>query len=205
MQNPYRAPVHSFENLRAFADGFLRRHHSSGSVPIPIEEIAESLGIYILPLPGLHRVIGVDSFLTGDRREIHVDEFVYLQREKRYRYSVAHELSHHQLHKALYEAGQVRRIADWKAFVGGIPEEEHQWFEWQAYNLAGLLLVQLEPLRRFIDDAFERIKEGGFDLTDDRLDLVWTTVTEEASEHFNVSGSVIRKRLEKEGLYNDYP
>ena len=41
MSDPYRAPFYSFENLRAFADRFLREHHPSGSIPIPIEEIAD--------------------------------------------------------------------------------------------------------------------------------------------------------------------
>ena len=71
------APIYSYEDLRRRADELLVKHHPVGTIPIPIEEIVEfQLRIDIVPMPGLHRLIETDGFITSDLQEIYVDEFV---------------------------------------------------------------------------------------------------------------------------------
>lgn len=48
------------------------------------------LGIDIVPMPGLHRLIETDGFITSDLKEIYVDEFVYVSRPGRYPFTLAH-------------------------------------------------------------------------------------------------------------------
>jgi len=52
---PIEAPYFSYEQLREQADGFLDRYHHSRVIPVPIEEIVEfSMGLDVVPVPGLH-------------------------------------------------------------------------------------------------------------------------------------------------------
>ena len=47
------APYLPYEKLRAVADEFLKQHHPSGELPIPIEKIVEfRLRLDIVPVPG---------------------------------------------------------------------------------------------------------------------------------------------------------
>lgn len=91
MASGITAPFYSYEDIRRRADAFLGTHHAVASIPIPIEEIVEfRLGIDIVPMPGLHRLIETDGFITSDLKEIYVDEFVYVSRPGRYRFTLAH-------------------------------------------------------------------------------------------------------------------
>jgi hypothetical protein len=62
-----KAPILSYDDVRRRADEFLARHHSSGTIPVPIEEIVEfDLGMDIVPTLGLHQLLDVDGFSTSD-------------------------------------------------------------------------------------------------------------------------------------------
>ncbi|MGE5300409.1 MAG: hypothetical protein ACM3MB_05535, partial [Acidobacteriota bacterium] len=59
-------------DLRKKADEFLRKHHPSGDIPVPIEEIAEfDFGINIVPVLGLQREFEVEGFTSGDLQNIY--------------------------------------------------------------------------------------------------------------------------------------
>jgi hypothetical protein len=97
-------PVYSYEDLRKKADNFLREHHPSGNIPVPIEEIVEFVfGMNIVPVLGLQREFEVEGFTSGDLKNIYVDEYVYTDRPSRYRFTLAHEIGHVVLHRHLYE------------------------------------------------------------------------------------------------------
>jgi len=82
--NNLSIPVFSYEDLRKRADSFLAKHHPSRKIPVPIEEIVElQMGINIIPLPNLHDLLEIDGFVSGDLKEISVDEFVYNKRPSR--------------------------------------------------------------------------------------------------------------------------
>ena len=60
-----RVPRHNYAQLRRYATEFLRKHNPEDKIPVPIEEIAEiSLGLDIIPIPGLQRAFEVEGSLT---------------------------------------------------------------------------------------------------------------------------------------------
>ena len=87
----FKAPYLSKEELRQRAERFLADHHPSRTIPVPIEFIVESrFAMDIVQVPGLQAEFDVVAFVTKDLREIRVDEYIYLNRPNRYRFSLAH-------------------------------------------------------------------------------------------------------------------
>lgn len=111
-------PYLNYNDLRQKADDFLRQYHPSYDIPVPIEEIVEfDFGIDIIPIPGLHQAFEIDGFTSSDLTSITVDEYVYLKRPNRYRFTLAHEIGHVVLHKELYSARNFNTIDGWKQFI----------------------------------------------------------------------------------------
>lgn len=92
-------PYLSDDVLRRAAAEFLAKYHPLSTIPVPIEQIVEfQLGIDIIPIPGIHRSYDIDSMLSKDLRQICVDGAVFEDFPGRYRFSLAHEVRHWQLH-----------------------------------------------------------------------------------------------------------
>ncbi|MBL7068336.1 MAG: ImmA/IrrE family metallo-endopeptidase [Candidatus Omnitrophica bacterium] len=148
----------------------------------------------IIPIPGLHRAFDVDGFLSSDRKSISIDEGVYQSRPGRYRFTLAHEIGHLVLHKDIYERYEFENVAEWKEFINKFPEKEYSWFEWQAYEFAGLVLVPPAHLNKRVIYHTKEIKSLGIQ----NKDVINDRVTELLSEDFVVSRDVIQRRLTKE-------
>ena len=204
MVKAIRAPYFSYEDIRRKADEFLAKHHPRGAIPVPIEEIVEfRLGMDIVPTPGLHELIETDGFITNDLAEIHVDEFVYKSRPGRYRFTLAHEVGHAELHAELFRDCRFRSVSEWKKFVNSIPDKEHGWLEYQAYAFAGLVLVPKNPPVRETRKCVDRIRSEGIDLAQN-WDFAWSRVAAFVAKRFEVSSEVIERRLEKESLREEF-
>ncbi len=199
----------SYEHLRERAAAFLAQHHPSGTMPVPIEEIAEAkLGLDIVPVPGLQDALrsddyGVVGFLTSDLKEIHVDEWIWKHRYNRYRFTIAHEIGHLVLHRDLYESRRFDSIHTWKVFINSISDEVHGWYEWQAYAFAGLVLVPGDALRQAVatrvDEVVTQAKLKGIPIQRVR-DTAWDIVLDIVAKDFAVSVDVIQRRVEKDNL-----
>jgi hypothetical protein len=204
MPQRFTAPIYSYEDIRRKADEFLRKHHATGSIPIPIEEIVEfQLEMDIVPTPGLHVLLETDGFITSDLKEIYVDEFVYQSRLGRYRFTLAHEVGHSILHRDLFQHRRFRSIAEWKKFLNSIPEKEHGWLEYQAYAFAGLILVPNDQLDREARKCVERIRSEGIDLAQN-WDFAWSRVAAFLAKQFEVSSQVIERRLGKDAVPENF-
>jgi len=131
-------PEHlSYEAIRKRADEFLARHHPTGEIPVPIEEIVDlKLRMDIIPIPGLRFSHDIDGFTSSDLKAISVDDQAASNYPCRYRFTLAHELGHVVLHAPLYEEHSFSAISEWKDFVAGIPEVEYGWLEYQANAFA---------------------------------------------------------------------
>jgi hypothetical protein len=195
------APHYSYGDLRAVAAKFLSEHHASGEMPIPIERIVEfDFKLDIVPIPGLQDDCDADAFITSDLSEIRVDRFIYANRPARYRFSLAHELSHRLIHQDVFKELKFSSIKEWKSVVLSIPEEQYGWIEWQAYCLAGLILVPPQPLKDLFETKCAEAKRAGIELQDVRTDLRGT-VESNMGRYFDVSREVVAKRMEKDGLW----
>lgn len=196
-----KAPYLPYESLRAVADKFLEEHHPSGKIPIPIERIVEfGLGIDIVPMPGLQDEFDVDAYISSDLTEIRVDRFIQEHRSTRYRFSLAHEVAHLLVHASVFEELKFSTIAEWKAVMSSIPEEEYSWIEWQGYALAGLILVPNKPLTELFEQKLKDARRAGIELQD--IDPEARRIVESnMAKSFDVSAEVIARRMNKDKLW----
>lgn len=164
---PVKAPYLPPDKLRSIAAAFLAEHHKEGTIPVPIEKIIEfRFQLDIVPVPGLQAEFDVDAFITSDLSEIRVDQFIQECRPARYRFSLAHELAHILIHQDVFKELKFSTIAEWKAVMQSIPEDEYGWIEWQAYCLGGLILVPETLLRDLFETKSEEASRAGIDLQD---------------------------------------
>lgn len=193
-------PVLSYEDLRVKADDFLARFHPSRKIPVPIEEIIEfQLGMNIVPLPGLKDQLEIDGFISGDLSTITVDDHIYTKVFNRYRFTLAHEIGHYWLHRAIYQNAIFGNIDEFKRFVSGIPEEQHNRLEYQAYCFGGLILVPREELVKEIESKVSLLQASGLP-AGTIGDFAWEYIFSDAAKSFSVSKAVIEKRATKEGV-----
>ena len=145
----FKAPYISAQQLRSLAEDFLSQHNPDRQIPVPIERIVEvDFGMDIVPMPGLQSGYAIVAFITKDLQEIRIDEYVYLNRVTRYRFSLAHELAHRILHGDLWKTIEFRDIATWKAAVAdSIPDDQYGFLEYHANCFAGFVLVPRNELR----------------------------------------------------------
>ena len=152
-------------------------------------------------MEGILDDLEVDAFLTSDLAHIYVDAFVMEHRHRRFRFSLAHELAHYELHRPLYEESPVRSVRDWRRVQESISEEDYAWFEFQAHSFAGLVLVPGAELAEQFHTALQAARQGG--LSDN---TIWSEagkshIARWLAEQVDVSELVIEKRMEKDGLW----
>lgn len=180
----------------------LAEHNPSKLIPVPIEEIVEfAFGIEIVPLPSLQIAYDIDSFISNDLSQIWVDQAVLESRSpNRYRFSLAHELSHVVLHKGVISEMKFSSCEEWVKLMQGIPELEWDWLEYQAYTLAGLILVPRYALNSKLNEALEIARKQGARVME-APDEAEPFICEWIGRQFAVSGQVIQKRLKKDDLW----
>lgn len=192
----------SYDDLRVRAEDFLDEFHDERTLPVPIEEIVEfDFQIEIIPIDGIQEDLDVDAFLTADLKRLYVDQFVMQHRRRRYRFSLAHELGHHELHRVLYMQSRINSIADWRALQESITEDAYAWFEYQAHAFAGLVLVPSRELLQAFEGGVKSARDAG--MTDQTLwsEAGKTYLSKWLADQFDVSTDVIEKRLDKDRLW----
>jgi len=187
-------PHLSYQRIGEIADQFLAQHHPSLSLPIPIEEIAESkLNLRIFEEFNLRKDFDIDSFLTSDLSTIFIDLNIYENVENRARCSIAHEIGHLILHGNILSKQKISNTNDLDKFLSSIDEEEYSWLEYQAYSFANQVLVPKKLL-------FSQIKKLTSSIpSQSELEIIYPLL-EDLSEIFKVSSSLMFRRLEKEGI-----
>jgi Zn-dependent peptidase ImmA (M78 family) len=199
----FRPAVLSYDDLRRLAQEFLEEFHEERTLPVPIEEIVEfDFEIEVIPMEGILDDLEVDAFLTSDLKQIYVDAFVLNHRYRRYRFSLAHELAHHELHRPLYDGTRIRSVRDSQAVQDSISEDAYAWLEFQANSFAGLVLAPTAELADQYRAAVRAAQEAG--LSDETLqsEAGKAHVARWLADQFEVSELVIEKRMEKDGLWS---
>jgi Zn-dependent peptidase ImmA (M78 family) len=171
-------------------------------LPIPIIEIVElKLKISPIPIFRLLEEIDIDGFLTKDLKSICIDQDVYdnPRKENRLRFTFAHEVGHLVLHKKEIQLCRFRTPGDWMRFRDDFEEDDLYWFEQQAYEFAGRLLVPrahlLTEIERLASKILEYKKLGGSD--EDRIILA---ISRSICKKFAVSADVIARRIRSEKI-----
>lgn len=181
------------------------------TVPVPIDEIVEfDMNIQPQPIPNLKSEHDIDGFLVfiRDTPVIYIDQNIYEneRQENRRRFTYAHESGHFWLHidriKAVKDEFNLDSPRDWIEFRANIPEDDLGWFEWQAYEFAGRLLV---PRNRLIQElnscsdkvsAFRNVFPNGDD--EQLIDYLAGAI----NQVFRVAEKTIVKRIRHEKIWN---
>lgn len=174
----------------------------TNTVPVPIVDIVE-LKLRILPDPirGLMERIDIDGFLTNDLQNICIDHDIYMdeRRVKRLRFTYAHEVGHLILHENEIRQCDFRTSEDWIHFHEDFLDDDLTWFEQQAREFGGRLLVPQQELISEILAYRAKIIEYR-SLTDSEEDLL-EAISRIVCDKFGVSSQVIQKRIRVEKIW----
>ncbi|MBI2922028.1 MAG: ImmA/IrrE family metallo-endopeptidase [Planctomycetes bacterium] len=145
---PFKAPYFTQAEICRRAGDFLARRNASGEIPVPIERIVEGMGVDIVPVPNLLRSFNIDGWTTHDLSEIYVDQHCYDNVETRFRFTLAHELGHIELHAAVFKPFQFRTVAQWQRFVESVDIKQWEYLEHHANEFAAQVLMPSDALVR---------------------------------------------------------
>jgi len=149
-------------------------------------------------------LIEMDAYLNMNLSTIFVDYDFYMNEKfsNRLRFSFAHEIGHFILHKEIFAEFEIRTVEDWKNFILNIPDYEYSSFEWQANEFAGRLLVPHADLVLTIEQTAKVIKEKNLiNYLENDPDAVLSSISPMICKPFGVSADVIKRRVEREGLW----
>ena len=187
-------PRLTYQQIGNIADQFLILNYPQLKLPIPIEQIAESkLNLKIYEEFNLKKDFDVESFLTSDLSTIFIDFDIYNKFENRARCSIAHEIGHLILHGKILSKLEINSTFKLGDFLNNVDEDEYGWLEYQAYSFANQVLVPnkllLTEIKRLVGYVPNQAPlESILPLSEDLLEI------------FQVSGGLMLRRLQKEGI-----
>jgi len=196
-----KCPYISSEKLHEFADDIFNRHWDKRKLPVEVEIIIGRLGLDVVPVPSLPKF---EAWLSLDMKNIYVNASTYsdYRYENRLRFSLAHELGHFMLHRDIISKMNFDSAASYYNFHVNIPDSEYSWFEYQANEFAGRLLVPPGFLNEKVQEALDKIiKEGLTERFNMNPDEMLSAVSPSISRIFGVSDNVITIRIEREKFW----
>ncbi len=119
------------------------------------------------------------------------------------RFTYAHEIGHLVIHEEEIKQCQFRSPEEWIHFRQDMSEDDLFWFEQQAYEFAGRLLVPRNQLKKELANQREKINQfKKFSESDDDESLI-RAVSRVICDKFDVSDSVIFKRIKNERIWKE--
>jgi len=179
-------------------------------IPVPIEEIiAFGQNIEIRPIFNLKNDTDIEGLLLSDLKTIIVDSATYYEDkyQKRLRFTLAHELGHFVLHSEQIIAMKFNSVEEWIRFRENMNEDDLDWFERQAHEFAGSILVPSKKLIDLIEKNKEKIKKYLKESSKNKEEAKETailSISRLLSDEFNVSSDVIRKRILVEKIWDNF-
>ncbi len=193
------------EEIWDCAEGIRNQYWPTGKLPVDVEAIVEiTLRLDIEPVPGLYQQIDTEAYLRSDLAGIIVDHEHYMNEKyaNRMRFSFAHELGHLFLHKDFYTRFVFESAVEWKDILLNLPDADYKYFEYQANEFAGRLLVPRDCLIHEIENALDTLRSNNL-LEHIKSDpyAVLSAISTRIGRAFGVSSEVIEKRVEREHLW----
>jgi hypothetical protein len=199
----FKAPYLPQAKVWKMADDF-RSKYWSGQLPVDIMGIVEfDLSLDMIPMTSLRQDADIDALLLSDWQTIVVDQGYYMddRYQNRIRFSVAHELGHFVMHKEAFDRIPRGSAEEWIAFVRDLPEREYSFLESHAYEFAGRFLVPPAELSVELEAAIKLAESSGLLREQLQEDSHMQYLAKPIARRFEVSSSVIEKRLMKEKLW----
>lgn len=193
-----------WEKVEAF-----RRQYLVGKLaqlPVDILTVAEiELRLDPIRFDDLWTKYRRDAALTPDFTGIYVDAESYdlwekgpLWKQRRLRFSVAHEIGHLVLHRETGSKISFQSFDDFARWTNSTSSEKYT-LEQEANEFAGRLLVPLDRLKHCLDSfgpSLEKVMPHWFTSMEVRA-----AFAESATNVFQVSQQSIEARLDREGLW----
>lgn len=196
------------EEVWAKVEAFRARHlvGDLAHLPVDVFTLAE-LGLHldIIPFDDLFEKYEADAALMHDFTGLYVDAEAYVLWEKgprwkqrRLRFSVAHEIGHYVLHREIAAKNPFHSMEEFAAWTRGYLGRQFTC-EQAANEFAGRLLVPEARLRREFEDFIPRVQP---------VIPHWQTSTDVRRQFaeslvrvFEVNAQVIEARLDREGIW----
>ena len=183
----------------------VRTRYWSAKLPVDVEAIVEfKLKLDIDPENNLMQKTDMEAYLRSDLRGIVVDHDHYMNEKfaNRMRFSFAHELGHFFLHKDFYAMIVFESAEEWKDILLSLPDTEYRFFEYQANEFAGRLLVPREALVNEIENALKLLELNSMlEYLKADPNAVLSRISTQLSRPFGVSIDVIERRVDREKLW----
>ena len=120
------------------------------------------------------------------------------------RFTLAHEVANFVLHEDVIKNSKFRTIEDWIHFREEMSEEDLNWFEQQAYEFAGRLLVPKERLITTLEEQREKIETyKSYDVSNENDERLIDSISKIICDKFRVSPTVIYKRIRSEKIWDE--
>ena len=195
------------EMVREAAEEFRRSYVFSDGIPVGIELIIQqTMGIQTIPMENLQLDCDMEGYISRDFRYIYVDKRLYDDDNyyKRVRFTIAHEIGHLVLHRSKIEMMKFNSEDEWKNFRIKLENDSLIWFEWQANEFAGRLLVPLDQLVIAFKEARTEILKKNISWNAPKIDDedLFSMIAPIIAPKFDVSPIVIEKRITKEKIIN---
>jgi len=203
-QAEFRCKWLRLEDIWDCAEDVRNRYWPSEKLPVDVEAIVEfKLKLDIEP-ENLMQQTDMEAYLRSDLRGIVVDHDHYMNEKfaNRMRFSFAHELGHFFLHKDFYAMIVFESAEEWKDILLSLPDTEYRYFEYQANEFAGRLLVPREDLVREIENALKLLELNNMlEYLKTDPNAVLSRISTQLSRPFGVSADVIERRVDREKLW----
>jgi Zn-dependent peptidase ImmA (M78 family) len=202
---------HSYPDIKKIVGEYRGSCGLEEQIPVDVEKLVDViLKINVIPIPSLYRSYEINAFISNDFKKIYVDEYLYINLESPYRFTLAHELGHMILHQSFYRQYGIKDIASYHRYINSITEDEYTLLETQANNFAGLFLVPPGPLEthfreqakeivHFISVKFKGLKREKY------YGMAIELIAHKLSPIFNVHYQPIQIRIERDKLSDLIP
>lgn len=190
-------PYISDDQIFHTVNSFLKSHHPSLRIPIPIDDIVEfKLKLTIFPTKELESGCEIDGSLSKDFKTILIDYNTFEKQISRSRFTLAHEVGHFILHENIFKkSGGFNTEKSFLSFQNNLSERDYKRLEIQAFRFGEELLYPRSEFQRIIKEEVQKL--GGLEalvVTD--LERIITRVRDE----FKVSGRAATNKIKR-----DYP
>jgi Zn-dependent peptidase ImmA (M78 family) len=200
-----------FDTIREIADKARRDYRRDpNGIPVDVERMIEfKLKIRIVPVEDLKSQLDMEAMLANDLKTIFIDGYSFGNPnfDNRTRFSLAHELGHYFLHRDLYQTIKFETPKEWIDYLNDIDPNDLEWFERQANEFAGRLLVPIGPLgdivRReetYIKTLEREAKSKGIKDGEELDKWKRYALARRISTEFKVSPETMEMRLRKEKI-----
>ncbi|MBN1596664.1 MAG: ImmA/IrrE family metallo-endopeptidase [Bacteroidales bacterium] len=206
----------TWQRIRQIVEEFRGKHVDPVDlIPVPINDIIEfKLGLDIQPIFGLKEQIDTEGFLQSNLTTISVDSKSYVDDRYKFRlnFTLAHEVGHLVLHAEQYKEMQFTSTKEFIQFQQNIDEDSLEWFEKQANEFAGRLLVPIDKLKELVsaEEAFctqlaDKLAASSEEISGREIEsYVLDSLAGRIYKVFEVSKEVVKRRIRTENLKHDF-